>query len=202
VQVGGNMITQVNPNDPRVKRTRQLLQQAFIDLVREQSFEAISVQDIAARATLNRATFYAHFADKYALLDATIGASFADALLKRVPADAALCEEDTIRRLILTVCDFHLDLSSQCKRSFQALESFMEPRIIAHLQGSVQACLARKETTHKAATDRLEVVATAVSWSIYGVVLRWDRTGRLQSPESLVEIVLPIIMGSIAALDR
>ena len=178
------MITQVNPNDPRVKRTRQLLLQAFTELVHEQSFEAISVQDIAARATLNRATFYAHFDDKYALLDATIGASFTDALRKRLPADAALCEEDTIRRLILTVCDFHLDLSTQCKRSFQTLESFMEPRIIAHLQESVQACLARRETLRKVGTDRLEVVATAASWSIYGVVLRWDRMGRLQSPES------------------
>ena len=196
------MITQVNPNDPRVKRTRQLLLQAFTELVHEQSFEAISVQDIAARATLNRATFYAHFADKYALLDATIGASFADVLLHRVPADSALCEEETIRRLILAVCDFHRDLSTQCKRSFQTLESFMEPRIIAHLQESVRACLVRGATTRTSAIEPLELAATAMSWSIYGVVLRWDRAGRLQTPESLAEFVLPIIMGSIAALDR
>jgi len=59
----------MNPNDPRVKRTRQLLQQALMDLLREKGFQAITVQDIAERATLNRATFYAHFTDKYDLID-------------------------------------------------------------------------------------------------------------------------------------
>lgn len=59
----------VNPNDPRVKRTRQLLMQAFMELLKEKKdISSISVQDIAERATLNRATFYAHFEDKYAFL--------------------------------------------------------------------------------------------------------------------------------------
>ena len=40
-------IGQVNPNDPRVKRTRKLLQQTLSDLMHEKSFEAITVQDIA-----------------------------------------------------------------------------------------------------------------------------------------------------------
>ncbi len=60
------MATPVNANDPRVKRTRQLLLQAFMALLEEkQHIYSISVQDIAERATVNRATFYAHFEDKY-----------------------------------------------------------------------------------------------------------------------------------------
>ena len=45
--------------DPRVKRTRQLLQNALMELVQEKSQGSITVQDIAARAEVNRATFYA-----------------------------------------------------------------------------------------------------------------------------------------------
>src|SRR5207245_2778046 len=63
------MVTQAKGVDPRVKRTRKLLQQAFIELFQEKGFAAISIQDITERATVNRATFYAHFPDKYALLD-------------------------------------------------------------------------------------------------------------------------------------
>src|SRR5262249_28548017 len=67
---GGTMaIGQVNANDPRVKRTRKLLQQTLLDLMQEKSVDAITVQDIAERSTLNRAPFYAHFEDKYDLLD-------------------------------------------------------------------------------------------------------------------------------------
>ena len=58
--------------DPRVKRTRNLILEAFNGLLAEKGFESISVQDVTDRAQINRATFYAHFPDKYALLDYTI----------------------------------------------------------------------------------------------------------------------------------
>ena len=58
--------------DPRVKMTRRLILQAFGELLAEKGFEAISVQDVTDKAEINRATFYKHFVDKYALLDYTI----------------------------------------------------------------------------------------------------------------------------------
>lgn len=54
--------------DPRVRRTRRLLRDALLALVRERGFDAISVQDLAERAEVNRATFYLHYRDKYDLL--------------------------------------------------------------------------------------------------------------------------------------
>ena len=53
--------------DPRVKRTRSLILQAFGELLAEKGFEAISMQDVTDKAENNRATFYKHFGDKYAL---------------------------------------------------------------------------------------------------------------------------------------
>src|SRR5580698_8675572 len=58
--------------DPRVTRTKNLIRDALKALLLEKNFESISVQDIAERATVNRATFYAHFQDKFALLDVVI----------------------------------------------------------------------------------------------------------------------------------
>ncbi|HZY42942.1 MAG TPA: helix-turn-helix domain-containing protein, partial [Anaerolineae bacterium] len=54
--------------DPRVIRTRQMLRDALVSLIAEKGFDAITVQDIADRATLNRATFYLHYQDKHELL--------------------------------------------------------------------------------------------------------------------------------------
>ena len=56
------------PSDPRIKRTRKLLQEAMIELTVERGFAAITVADITERAELNRSTFYRHFLDKYDLL--------------------------------------------------------------------------------------------------------------------------------------
>lgn len=54
--------------DPRVRRTRQLLRRALWELIPEKGYEAITIQDIADRATLNRTTFYLHYRDKADLL--------------------------------------------------------------------------------------------------------------------------------------
>lgn len=48
----------------RVKRTKQNIIHAFIELTKEKNISAITVQEIAQKAMINRATFYAHYRDK------------------------------------------------------------------------------------------------------------------------------------------
>ncbi len=50
--------------DRRIRRTRQLLQEALLSLVLEKGYEAVTVQDVIDRADVGRSTFYAHFQDK------------------------------------------------------------------------------------------------------------------------------------------
>lgn len=53
-----------NMTDRRVQRTRELLQNAMIDLIRERGYDAITIQDIVHRANVGRTTFYLHFSSK------------------------------------------------------------------------------------------------------------------------------------------
>lgn len=55
-------------SDRRVTRTRKLLRDALIQLILEQGYDAIRVQDITDKANLGRATFYIHYKDKEDLL--------------------------------------------------------------------------------------------------------------------------------------
>ena len=54
--------------DLRIQRTHKFLQEAMIELITEQGFDAITVGDIAERAMINRTTFYRHYQDKYDLV--------------------------------------------------------------------------------------------------------------------------------------
>jgi AcrR family transcriptional regulator len=54
--------------DRRVRKTRQQLRDALISLILERGWDAISVQEVCARADVGRSTFYVHFADKEELL--------------------------------------------------------------------------------------------------------------------------------------
>lgn len=54
--------------DRRVRRTRQLLNDALLALMHERPYDDITVQDILERADVGRSTFYTHFYDKDDLL--------------------------------------------------------------------------------------------------------------------------------------
>lgn len=54
--------------DRRIQRTRQILQDALIELILNKGYEAVTVQDIIDRANVGRSTFYVHFRDKEDLL--------------------------------------------------------------------------------------------------------------------------------------
>ena len=50
-------------------RSRKLIRQAFMELLKEKSFEKITVTDIVKRADINRSTFYAHYPDVLGLIE-------------------------------------------------------------------------------------------------------------------------------------
>ena len=50
--------------DRRVGRTRELLQKALIELIREREYDTITIQDIVDRANVGRTTFYLHYNSK------------------------------------------------------------------------------------------------------------------------------------------
>ena len=56
--------------DLRIRKTRAAIKDALYELTREKTYQEISVMDIAQRAMINRSTFYLHYKDKDALLDA------------------------------------------------------------------------------------------------------------------------------------
>jgi len=50
-------------------RSRNLIRQAFLQLLTEKPFEKITATDIINRADINRSTFYAHYPDARGLMD-------------------------------------------------------------------------------------------------------------------------------------
>lgn len=55
--------------DPRSKRSRRDLANAFVLLLQEKDFDSITIKDIVERAMVSRLTFYNQFKDKYELLE-------------------------------------------------------------------------------------------------------------------------------------
>ena len=54
----------MSKTDRRVQRTRELLQNALIELMNKHGYDAITIQDIVDRANVGRTTFYLHYNSK------------------------------------------------------------------------------------------------------------------------------------------
>lgn len=58
--------------DRRTARTRLVIRESLVSLIQELGFNHITVKHITEHANVNRSTFYAHFQDKFNLLDTSI----------------------------------------------------------------------------------------------------------------------------------
>lgn len=55
--------------DIRVLKTKKNIEDTFLQLIKEKSFVDITIKDICDEAMISRSTFYAHYKDKYDLLE-------------------------------------------------------------------------------------------------------------------------------------
>jgi AcrR family transcriptional regulator len=173
--------------DPRVKRTRSLILQAFEQLLGEKGFESISVQDVTDKAEINRATFYKHFVDKYALLDFSIQQMFRLELEKRT-LDACHYTPENLKTLILVVVEFLSRLHSDCAQPHQQFESLVEGTIKNILFELLSYWL--KQTNSKIST---EIPATVATWAIYGLASHYSHLKKRPALEKFVDEALPLV---------
>ncbi|HAF60895.1 MAG TPA: TetR/AcrR family transcriptional regulator [Anaerolineaceae bacterium] len=173
--------------DPRVKRTRALIEHAFNELLEEKGFQSISVQDITERAEINRSTFYAHFVDKYALLETNITQTFRQELEKRT-LSACHYSVENLQILIVTVCDFIMQAKTHCKATGSQFEILVEKQVKQEIRDLLEYWLEQSGST----TDP-KLAATAASWAIYGLALQWSNDKQHTNAEFFTEQISPQI---------
>ena len=180
--------------DPRVKRTRDLIQRSFMEIVEEKGFNPISVQDITARAGINRATFYAHFPDKYALLDYAIGESFRQEIERRM---LNVCEFkiENLRMLVVTVCEFVGKVHSHIDKEEQ-YQILAEAQIRNQVYELILHWLEKIETIRNCSVSR-ERAATAASWAIYGLAHQWAHEKRKSTASTFSDEVMPLVAANL-----
>lgn len=182
--------------DPRIKRTRQLLQDGLRNLLRLKPLDEVLVQDITEAATVNRATFYDHYADKFELFNAVIAADFQKLLEQRNVCFDGSCSSG-LTAIVLAVGDYlqqiHRDHAA-CTRQ-AASGPLVDAAITLAIRRIVLEGL-EKEPGKSPAPP--EVAASMVSGAIYGSVKEWLSRTNWRTDEAALLSVVPHILPLLA----
>jgi AcrR family transcriptional regulator len=183
-------VSTVEATDPRILRSRQMLMEALARLLDRKEFDGISVQEIADEATLNRATFYLHYPDKNALLQAMTAARFR-ALIARRGLSFTNCD-GALRAIALGVCDY---LANTTGCPSQLTKMPLEGSIIPVVEGMFLEGAARHPA--QPGVDPA-LLGTTAAWAIFGAARRWLQTpDRIPAEEMAAKIeamVKPIFL--------
>jgi AcrR family transcriptional regulator len=184
--------SETGTTDPRILRSRRMLMDALASLLIKKEFEDISVQEIADEATLNRATFYLHYPDKNALLQAMTGVRFRH-LIERRAITFTDCN-GALRAIALGVCDY-LAESAGCPTQLARIP--LERSIIPVVEDMFKEGLA-----HHGIAPGVDaaLLATTAAWAVFGAAGRWFQTpNRIPAEEIAARIetmVSPILFGA------
>ena len=185
--------------DPRIIRTRKLLMDAFMKIAQKKEFKDITIKDITDEATVNRATLYSHFNDKYDLMDAVIKETILENIIKNLNHHDKFNEE-TIVKIFLALTNFHTDvtkqlnLNTQCRRSYESFSTIIEQKIKMELETLFYSLLLKQQS--KLDLEALKMGAVILSGGIYGASVDWKNHGSL-SAEQYIKKALPFIVTEV-----
>lgn len=184
-------VIEESTDDPRIRRTRGYIKDSFLDLLSEKNFKSITVREITERAEVNRATFYDHYEDKYALLNETLRGIFHEELEQRT-LNACQYSEANLHALMITVCEFIHKSNTTCKTVDSQFELMIERQVREEIQRLLMHWLEKMGTE-----GDLKTLAVATSWTIYGLAEQWNADGGKEEIAAYTDRVLPLVIRNL-----
>jgi AcrR family transcriptional regulator len=176
-----------------MRRTRQLLQGALCTLLQKKNFDELAVQDITEAATVNRATFYDHYTDKFALLDALVASGFHQLIDERKVRYEGTCSS-AAQGIIRAACDYVVTSREKHLIHQSSFQPLVDSAIIQAIR---RVLLAGMPKSSAKTSPSSEMIATAASGAIYGAVKEWAQAPHRAKVEKIVpqiqQLVLPML---------
>jgi len=186
----------VNKNDPRVLRTRQLIKEAFSVLLQKKGFDAITIKDIAQEAVINRATFYAHYEDKYALLEEIIEQAFHKMYPEQV-MNANEFTDDICNQLIMLTYNYIVTFYKTCGWDSKSIGTLVDEKIKKMLQEMIGNIFLKGKTFSMEDNLNTKIISAMTCSAIYGGAYSWFKAEENDRTDLLVDIVRPYVMNGL-----
>ena len=168
--------------DRRVRRTRDRLGDALVELIQERPFDSITVQHVLDRAGVGRSTFYSHYRDKDDLFLSDVDEFFshmATMLSRRADASERLAPVQELFAHVADARPFYAALVDS-GRIHDVLELGRE-----HFARGIEARLAARAGSRSAGAGDAAAVAHAAAGALLSLLTWWIDRGMPGSPERM-----------------
>lgn len=183
--------------DLRITRTRKMIIEAFVELVKEKGYDSITIQDIADRAMINRSTFYAHFKDKQDLYESllSIVASELKGLLDpKLMSDEHEIELSKIHDILTNIFIF---IKKEKKFLLLLTESsdteVVKKKFLQLIKDEYQAIFAELRIVENDMEIPLDLVISYISAIFFSIIEWWIKNDTAYPPEQVVHLMIKLI---------
>lgn len=171
--------------DPRVIRTRQLIQNALIELLQEMDISKITVNKLSQRATINRVTFYLHYHDIPDLYEKMAEEMVED--IKKIMGKHQVSEDEIQWNVLEEVLIYIADNAKFYKVVLgERTTPIFTNRILSTMKGII-----KNRLLHRVHDDSSEVQKEILLWYIsaafIGSISYWLREDMPYSPKYLAK---------------
>ena len=188
-----------NPEDRRARRSRKLLKQSLLELMKEKSFSEISVRDIAEGADMNRGTFYLHYSGTVELLQ-SVEAELLEELESLIGAHIQETVADgTVRPVLEPLLDFAVAHRDTCAILFASSEA---SGFIQALQQLISRCGAAlvEDWFHPQDRRQTDYYLSFLTWGAIGLLKGWFAQDMALPREELLAAAQRMADGSASRL--
>ncbi|WP_315118515.1 TetR family transcriptional regulator [uncultured Clostridium sp.] len=116
----------------RQTATKTSIEDAFVQLLSKKTLEKITIKDITDFADINRATFYAHYDDKYQLFDEILHNRSIE-LIATHTVHIVEHEHILVEPLLDAIFEYLLPVKEHCPYTYQSLLPKLREKMIAAL---------------------------------------------------------------------
>ncbi len=198
------------PLDRRVRRTRRRLRDALIELILEQGYDNITIQEITDEADLSRATFYLHYKDKDELLASSLEEMFdelvesvKDIMLRRkIELDEGEAPSLPAFKHVAEYADLYRSLLGE-----KGVSSVIN-RILDYIArvGEQQYRIVVSKEEEKSIPVPIEVAARHMAGAIFSLMSWWLAEDMKYTPEEMAEyfhrMTVPATMAAFGRLPQ
>lgn len=185
--------------DRRIRRTRRMLQEALVGLLRSKPLAKIRIKEIVEAADVSRPTFYHHFATKEELLF-----SLVDDLFDQIRADVHEHHDPDhkkhIRHAMVASFEHWLSHGEKLRWVFQVENrDLLISALVPQVEG-LRLQLAEHFTPAELANPYENYVTEFMAGGLYMLLKRWIDEGMRESAETMGTMMLLLVDHGLAPM--